>query len=145
MTNCSASLFIQINYINPHKEDKRPLLTRNVNFVHIHMVYTFFFIISGMSYWMFENWGMIKDEKENRHNKTPQKKPRKESNCGQKNKLTILIDPYYNILYVYSKCIRKISQKTRWSHYIISRAPVFLFQALKIQLYLVFRLVRSMN
>lgn len=41
------------------------------------------------------------------------KNPRKESNCGQKNKLTILIDPYYNILYVYSKCIRKISQKTR--------------------------------
>lgn len=26
-----------------------------------------------MSYWMFENWGMIKDEKENRHNETPQK------------------------------------------------------------------------
>lgn len=72
-----SSLFIQINYINPHKEDKRPLLTRNVNFVHIHMVYTFFFIISGMSYWMFENWGMIKDEKENRHNETPQKKNKK--------------------------------------------------------------------
>lgn len=26
-----------------------------------------------MSYWMFENWGMIKDEKENRHNETPKK------------------------------------------------------------------------
>lgn len=26
-----------------------------------------------MSSWMLENWGMIKDEKENRHNETPQK------------------------------------------------------------------------
>lgn len=93
---------------------------------------------------MFENWGMIKDEKENRHNETPQKNQER-NQIVDKNKLTILIDPYYNILYVYSICIRKISQMTRWSDYIISRAPVFLFQALKIQLYLVFRLVRSMN
>lgn len=143
MTNCSASLFIQINYINPHKEDKRPLLTRNVNFVHIHMVYTFFLLyrawVTGCS--KIEGWSKTK-------RKTAIMSPLKknqERNRGQKNKLTILIDPYYNILYVYSKWIRKISQKTRWSHYIISRAPVFLFQASKIQLYLVFRLVRSMN
>lgn len=144
MTNCSASLFIQINYINPHKEDKRPLLTRNVNFVHIHMVYTFFLLyrawVTGCS--KIEGWSKTKRKTAIMR---PLKKPRKEWNCGQKNKLTILIDPYYNILYVYSICIRKISQMTRWSDYIISRAPVFLFQALKIQLYLVFRLVRSMN
>lgn len=30
-----------------------------------------------MSYWMFENWGMIKDEKENRHNETPKKQTKK--------------------------------------------------------------------
>lgn len=140
MTNCSASLFIHIYQIKPHKQDKRPLLTRNVNLVHIHMVYTFFLLyrawVPGCS--KIEEWSKTK-------RKTAIMRWKNKTNCGQKNKLTILIDPYYNILYVYSKWIRKISQKTRWSHYIISRAPVFLFQALKIQLYLVFRLVRSMN
>lgn len=62
LTNCSASLFIQINYINPHKEDKRPLLTRNVNFVHIHMVYTFFLLyrpwVTGCS--KIEGWSKTK-------------------------------------------------------------------------------------
>lgn len=73
LTNCSASLFIQINYINPHKEDKRPLLTRNVNFVHIHMVYTFFFYYIGHELLDVRKLRDDQRRKEKRHNETKKK------------------------------------------------------------------------